>query len=81
MLDNLVDSSDLEHSEILRLNNQKECDPIPNLGDNDNSSVGQEEYRKIRGVKNSKACKKRQDGRVEQVKKDRISKVRVRHIF
>ena len=46
MLDDLVDSLDLEHPEMLRPNGQKECDPTPNLGDDDDPPVGQEEYRK-----------------------------------
>ena len=46
----------------------------------DNSLVGQEEYRKKQGVKGSKAQERCRDGRMEQVRKDYISKVRVHHI-
>ena len=81
MLDDLVDSSNLEHPEMLRPNGQRQCDPTPNLGDNDNSPVGQEKYRKERRVKDSKAYKRRRDGRVEQVRGDRMSKVKVCHIL
>ena len=80
-LDDIVDSSDLVHPEMLRLNSQRQRDPTPNLGDNDNPPVGQEEYRKRREIKGSKACKGRRDGRVEQVRGDRMSEVRVRHVL
>ena len=80
-LDDLVDSSDLKHPEMLHPNGQKQCDFTPNLGDNDNSLVGQEEYRKGRGVKGSKAREGRRDGRMEQVRGDRMSEVRVHHIL
>ena len=33
MLDDLVDSSDLEHPEILHTNGQKKCNPTPNFED------------------------------------------------
>ena len=65
----------------MRPNGQRQRNPIPNLGDNDNSLVGQEEYRKGWGVKNSKAREERRDGRMEQVKKDRISEVKVHHVL
>ena len=81
MLDDLVDSSDLEHPEMLRPNGQRQRDPTPNLGDDDDPPVGQEEYRKGRGVKGSKAREGRRDSRMEQVKGDRISEVRVHHIL
>ena len=80
-LDDLIDSSDLEHLEMLRPNGQKQCNPTPNLGDDDNPLVRQEEYRKEQGVKGSKARKRRWDSRVEQVRGDRMSEVRVRHIL
>lgn len=80
-LDDLVDSSDLEHPEMLRPNGQRQRDPTPNLGDDDDPPVGQEEYRKGRGVKGSKAREGRRDGRVEQVRGDRMSEVRVRHVL
>ena len=81
MLDDLVDSSNLEHPEILHPNGQRQRDPTPNLGDNNNPSVGQEEYRKERGVKGSKARERRRDDRMEQVRGDRMSKVRVHHVL
>ena len=80
-LDDLVDSTDLEHPEMLRPNGQKQRNLTPNLVDDDDLPVGQEEYRKGRGVKGSKACKKRWDGRVEQVTGDRMSEIRVRHVL
>ena len=80
-LDDLVDSSDLEHPEMLCLNGQRQRDPTPNLGDNDDPPVGQEKYKKGRGVKGSKACKGHRDGRVEQVRRDRMSEVKVRHVL
>ena len=80
-LDDLVDSSDLEHSEMLRPNGQRQRDPTPNLGDDDDPPVGQEEYRKGREVKGSKARKRRRDCRVEQVRGDRMFEVRVRHVL
>ena len=46
----------------------------------DNPPIGQEEYRKRRGVKSSKARKGRRDGRMEQVRGDCMSKVNVHHI-
>ena len=64
-LDDLVDSSDLEHPEMLHPNGQRQRNPTPNLEDNDDPLVGQEEYRKGRGVKGSKARKRRRDGTVE----------------
>ena len=81
MLDDLIDSSDLEHPEMLRPNGQRQRDPTPNLGDDDDPLVGQEKYRKRWGVKGSKAHKGRRDGKVEQVRGDRMSEVRVRHIL
>ena len=33
MLENFVDSSDLEHLEILRPNDQRQCNSTPNLED------------------------------------------------
>ena len=80
-LDDLVDSSDLEHPEMLRPNDQKQRNPTPNLRDDDDPPVGQEEYRKGRGVKGSKAREGRRDGRVEQVRGDRMSEIRVRHVL
>ena len=80
-LDDLVDSSDLEHPKMLRPNSQKQSNSTPNLGDNDNLLVRQEEYRKERGVKGSKACKRHWDGRGEQVRGDCMSEVRVRHVL
>ena len=65
MLDDLVDSSDLEHPEMLRPNSQKHRNPTPNLGNNDGLPVGQKEYRKKRGIKGSKTRKGRWDGGVE----------------
>ena len=65
MLDDLVDSSDLEYPEMLRPNSQKQRDSTSNLEDDDNPLVGQEEYRKRWGVKGSKACKGRWDGKME----------------
>ena len=59
MLDDLIDSSNLEYLEILHLNGQRQRNPMPNLGDNDNSLIKQEKYRKGRGVRGSKACKRR----------------------
>ena len=81
MLDDLVDSSDLEHPEMLRPNGQRHRGPTPNLGDDDNPPIGQEEYRKRRGVKGSKAREGRQDGRMEHVRGDHISEVRVHHVL
>ena len=81
MLDDFIDSLDLEHLEMLRLNGQRQRNPTPNLGDDDNPFVGQEEYKKGRGVKGSKPCKERRDGKVEQVRRDRISEVRVRYVL
>ena len=80
-LDNLVDSLDLEHPEMLRQNGQRERNPIPNFRDDNNPPVGQEEYKKRRGMKDSKACKGCWDSRVEQVRGDRMSKVKVHHIL
>lgn len=54
---------------------------MPNLGDDDNLSVRQEKYRKERGMKDSKVRKRRRDSKVEQVKGDRMSEVRVRHVL
>ena len=48
-LDNLVNSSDLEHPEMLRPNSQRQRNPMPNLGDDDNPPVRQEEYKKDGG--------------------------------
>ena len=81
MLDDLIDSSDLEHSEMLRPNGQRQRNLMPNLGDDDDPPVGQEKYRKGQGVKGIKACKERRDGRVEQVRGDRMSEVRVCHVL
>ena len=81
MLDDLVDSSDLEHPEMLRPNGQRQCDRMPNLGDDDDLPVGQEKYRKGREVKGSKAQEGRQDERMEQVRGDRMSEVRVHNVF
>ena len=39
---------------MLRLNDQRLCDLKPNLGDDDNPFVGQEEYKKRWGMKDSK---------------------------
>ena len=39
-LDDLIDSSDLEHSEMLRPNGQRQRNPTPNLGDDDDPPVG-----------------------------------------
>ena len=47
----------------------------------DNPAIGQDEYRKGRGVKGSKARERWQDGRVEQVRGDCMSEVRVHHVF
>ena len=80
-LDDLVDSSYLEHPEMLRPNGQKQRDPTPNLGDNDDPLVGQEKYRKRRKVKDSKARKGRRDDKVEQVRGDRMSEVKVHHVL
>ena len=80
-LDDFVDSSDLEHPEMLRLNGQRQCNLTPNLGDDDDPPIGQEEYRKGRGVKGSKARKRRWDGKGKQVRGDRMSEVRVRHVL
>ena len=66
---------------MLRPNGQRQRDPTLNLGNDDNPPVGQEEYRKGRGVKGSKACEGRRDGRVEQVRGDRMSEVRVRYVL
>ena len=65
MLNDLVDSSDLEYPEILRPNGQKQRDSTHNLGDNDDPFVGQEEYRKGWGVKGSKARERCRDGKVK----------------
>ena len=81
MFDDFVDSSDLKHLEMLRPNGQRQRDPTPNLGDDDNPPVGQEEYRKGRGMKGSKAQEGRWDGRMEQVRGDRMSEVRVHHVL
>ena len=81
MLDDLIDSLDLEYPEMLRPNDQKQRNSTPNLGDNDNLPVRQEKYRKGRRIKDSIACKRHRDGRVEQMREDRISKVRVRYIL
>ena len=81
ILDDLIDSLDLEHPEMLRANGQKQRDPTLNLGDDNNPPVGQEKYWKGRGVKDSKAREGRRDGRVEQVRGDRMSEVRVRHVL
>ena len=62
MLDDLIDSSDLVHPEILRPNSQREYDLTPNLGDDDDLPVGQEEDRKGRGVKSSKTHEEHWDG-------------------
>ena len=81
MLDDLVNSSDLEHPEILCPNDHRQRNPTPNLRDDHNPPVGEEKYRKRRGVKGSKAQEGRQDGRIEQVGGDRRSEVRVYHIL
>ena len=81
MLYDLIDSLDLDQPEILGQNSHMQRNPTPNLGDNDNPPVGQEEYRKRREIKGSKACKGRRDGRVEQVRGDRMSEVRVYHVL
>ena len=65
MLNNLIDSSDLEYPEMLHPNSQRQCNSMPNFRDDNNLSVGQKEYRKERGVKSSKAQERRQDSRVE----------------
>ena len=49
MLDDFMDSSDLEHLEMLCPNGQRQRDPTPNLGDDDNPPVGQKEYIKDGG--------------------------------
>ena len=81
MLDDLVDSSDLEHPKMFHLNSQRLHDPTLNLGDNDNLPVRQEKYRKGWRVKGSKACKGHWNNRVEQVKRDHISEIKVRYIL
>ena len=80
-LNDLVNSSDLEHPEMLRPNGQRQSNSTPNLGDDDDPLVGKEEYRKGWGVKVSKVRERRRDGRVEQVRGDRMSEVRVRHVL
>ena len=62
---------------MLRPNSQKQRNPTPNLRDNDDPFVGQEEYRKEWGVKGSKAREGHRDGRMEQVRGDRMSEIRV----
>ena len=59
MLDDLVDSSDLEQSEMLHPNSQNQCNSTSNIRDDNNPLIGQEEYRKRRGIKGNKACKGR----------------------
>ena len=54
---------------------------MPNLRDDDDPPVRQEEYRKGRGVKGSKAREGRWYGRMEQMREDRISEVRVHHVL
>ena len=81
ILDDLVDSSDLNHPEMLRLNGQRQYDPTPNLGDNDNPPIGQEEYRKAQEMKGSKTQEGRRDGRMKQVRGDHMSEVRVHHVL
>ena len=80
-LNDLDDSSDLEYPEMLRPNGQRQCDPTPNFGDDNDPLIGQEEYRKERGVKSSKAREGRWDGRMEQVRGDRMSEVRFHHVL
>ena len=80
-LDDQADSSDLKHLEMLRPKNQRQRDPTPNLEDDDDPPIGQEEYRKGQGVKDSKAREGRRDGRIEQVRGDRISEVRVHPVL
>ena len=80
-LDDLVDSSDLEHPEMLRPNGRRQHNLMPNLGDNDDLPVGQEKYRKRRGMKGSKIRKGRWDGRVEQVRENRMFEVKVRYVL
>ena len=65
-LDDFVDSSNLEHPEIMRPKSQRQRDPMPNFEDNDNCLIGQEKYRKEREVKASKARKGRRDGKVNK---------------
>ena len=66
---------------MLRPNGQRQRNPTPNFGDNDDLPVEQEEYRKEREVKGSKACKRHRDGSVEQVREDRMSEVKVLHVL
>ena len=80
-LDDLVDSSDLEHPEVLRPNGQKQRDPTLNLGNDDNPPVGQEKNRKGWGVKGNKAREGHRNSRMKQVKGDRMSEVRVHHVL
>ena len=81
MLDDLIDSLDLEHPEMLCPNGQRQRNPTPNLGDDDNPPVRQEEYRKRWGVKGSKAREGRLNGRMEQVREDHMFEVRVHHVL
>ena len=66
---------------MLRLNDQRQYNPTPNLGDDDDPPVGQEEYRKRQGVKGNKVQKGFRDSKMEQVREDRISEVRVYHVL
>ena len=66
---------------MLHPNGQRQCDPTPYLGDDDDPPVEQEEYRKERRVKGNKAQEGRRDGKMEQVGGDRMSEVRVHHVL
>ena len=57
MLNQLVNSSDLEHLEMLRPNSQKQRNPTSNLRNSNDPLIRQEKYRKRRGMKGSKALK------------------------
>ena len=49
--------------------------------DYNNPPVGQEEYKNGRGIKRSKAWKGRWNGKMEQVRRDCMSEVKVHHVF
>ena len=66
---------------MLRSNGQRQRNLTPNLGDDNDPPIGQEEYKKGRGVKASKAQEGRRDGRMEQVRRDHMSEVRVHHVL
>ena len=65
MLDDLVDSSNLEHPEILHPNGEKQRDLMPNLGDDDDPPIRQEEYTKGQRMKGSKARERCRDSKME----------------